>query len=85
MGPNSAIIDDILQPLTQSLTPESAAVLAGFKVSEPVRRRVSELAAKANEGTLTDEERAEYETHLQYASVLNVIKAKAKAVAKSGH
>lgn len=74
------MIDDILQPLTDALTPETASVLAGFKVSDAVRTRVAELAAKANEGELTEAEREEYETHVRYANVLSVIKAKARSV-----
>ncbi len=74
------IIDKILQPLTESLTPEAASALAGFKVSEAVRQRISELAKKANEGELTEPERSEYETHVHYANVLTVIKAKARSV-----
>lgn len=80
VGQDSAIIDDILEPLTEALTPEAASVLADFKVSEAVRARVSDLAARANEGELTDAERSEYETHVRYASVLSVIKAKARSV-----
>lgn len=83
MDPNAAMIDDILQPLTESLTPEAAIALADFKVSDTVRQRVSELAEKANEGSLTDAEQSEYETHVRYANVLTVIKAKARSVLKS--
>ncbi|MCA9114973.1 MAG: hypothetical protein KDA79_07790 [Planctomycetaceae bacterium] len=80
MEPTTAIIDDILQPLTSALTPEAARALAAFKVSDSVRQRVAELAEKANEGELTEAEREEYETHVQYANVLTVIKAKARSV-----
>lgn len=83
MEPTPAIIDDILAPLTAALTPEAATALAAFKVSDSVRNRVAELAEKANEGELTDAEREEYETHVQYANVLTVIKAKARSVLKS--
>lgn len=80
MDNTAAIIDDILEPLTESLTREAATALADFKVNATVQGRVAELAEKANEGDLTDAERDEYETHLRYASVLTVIKAKACTV-----
>lgn len=80
---NTAVINDILAPLTDSLTKEAATALAEFKVSENVRLRVSELAQKANEGKLTEAEQSEYETHVHYANVLTVIKAKARSVLSS--
>lgn len=43
------LLDRILDPVTQCLTPDA-------------QRRRDDLAAKSNEGTLTDEERAEHFT-----------------------
>ena len=76
----TTIINEMLEPLTEALTPESAGALASFKVSDSIQQRVDTLAEKSNEGTLSDEERCEYETFVKYGNVLSIIKAKAKAV-----
>ena len=75
------IIGDILEPFTDSLTPESARQFADLKVKPSVQARVDELAAKANEGKLTDAEQQEYETFVQVGNIFALLKARAKKVA----
>ena len=68
----------MLEPLTDSLTLESAKRLANLKAKASVQVRLDELAEKSNEGTLTQEETEEYETYVRVGSVLNLLKAKAR-------
>ena len=42
--------------------------------------RVDELAEKANEGTLTDEERAEYAEYVEWGDVVGIFKARARII-----
>jgi len=42
--------------------------------------RIDELAEKCNEGTLSDEERAEYTDYVQAIHFLGIVQAKARAV-----
>ena len=42
--------------------------------------RIDELADKCNEGTLSDEERAEYENYVRAIHFLGIVQAKARAV-----
>jgi hypothetical protein len=77
----NAIIGDMLEPFTDLLTPESAKQFASLKVKPSVQARVDELAAKANEGELTDAEQQEYETIVQVGNIFALLKAKAKKVA----
>ena len=74
------IIGEILEPFTDSLTPESARKFANLKVKPSVQARVDELAAKANEGELSDAERQEYETFVHVGSIFALLKARAKKV-----
>ncbi len=74
----SAILSDMLEPLTDSLTLESAKRLANLKAKASVQVRLDELAEKSNEGTLTQEETEEYEMYVRVGSVLNLLKAKAR-------
>ena len=74
------LLSDMLQPFGQ-LTPQAAKEVANLAVPDSVQSRVSVLAEKNNAGTITEEERDEYETLVKYGNVLSVIKAKARKVA----
>lgn len=76
----SAIIDDMLDPLTEALTHESARHLANLKAKPSVQARVDALATKCNEGELSESEREEYETYIRVGNLFTVLKAKARAV-----
>ena len=80
MATQDAIIDEMLEPLTDALTPETAKAFANLKVPSAVQARVDQLAAKCNEGALTADERADYETYVRIGNLLALIKAKAKRV-----
>ena len=72
--------DDILQPLTECLTPEVAKRILAVRLSPHVQSRVDDLASKANDGQLNSEERAEYEALIEKADLLGVFKAIARQV-----
>jgi hypothetical protein len=58
------ILDRLLDPVGRCLSPRAARQLAGLRADEVAQARVHELAEKCNEGTLTAEERAEYESYV---------------------
>jgi hypothetical protein len=76
----SDIIDEMLEPFTEALTPEAARSLAALKPKPAVQARVDELAAKCNEGDLTEAERREYETYVQVGNIFALLTAKAKKI-----
>jgi len=80
MATEEAIMDEMLEPLTQALTPDSARLLADLKAPPAVQARVDELATKCNEGELTERERADYEKYVRVGNLFALIKAKAKRV-----
>lgn len=73
------ILDRLLEPVGRSLSPKAARELARLRADEEAQARVSELAEKCNEGTLSAEERAEYEAYAMAASVVAILQAKARA------
>ena len=75
-----AIINEMLEPLTESLTAESAGALATMKAPESTQMRVEQLASKANEGRLSEAEKSEYEIYVSIGNVLAMLKAKAKSI-----
>ena len=86
MATQEAILDEMLEPLVEALTPETAKALAQIQPKPAVQARVDQLAGKCNEGALSAEEKAEYENYVRVGNLLALIKAKAKRVlAESTH
>ena len=71
-------IDGLLDPLRRSLDDESARRVAEFRIDPSIQARVDLLAERANEGLLTDEERAEYEAFINMAGFISILKLKAR-------
>jgi len=55
------ILEQVLDPLVDCLTPESATKIAALRADPAAQMRLDEIADGANEGTITPQERAEYE------------------------
>jgi hypothetical protein len=73
------ILDRLLDPVGRCLSRRAAHKLAGLRADEETQNRVHELAEKCNEGTLSTEERAEYEAYVMAANVVAILQAKARA------
>lgn len=73
-------LDQLLDPAAGWLTPQSAQKLVDWKVSDELRERIEALGRKANLGTLSDEEDAEYRTYLDDAEVISLMQAKARRI-----
>ena len=76
----SAVIglDGFLEPLSRCLDTESARRVVDLRVALPVQERIDALAERANEGTLSDGERSEYEALINAADFISILKLKAK-------
>jgi hypothetical protein len=72
--------DQILDPVAKCLTPEVAQRILAVRLDPQVQARVDGLAAKANEGALTGDERAEYENLIEKADLLGIVKSLARQV-----
>jgi len=75
---NDRVLERLLDPVSSSLNEEAARKLIGLKADAKVRVRVNELARKCNEGALTPEERAEYETYVLAGDFVAILQAKAR-------
>jgi hypothetical protein len=58
-------------------TPPMAKAVLAFSVSERVKDRSAALADKANFGTITADEQAEYEPYIDLAEMLAIMKSRA--------
>ena len=53
------------------------------QILELIKPRVEELAEKCNQGSLTSDERAEYESYVHVNNVMTMLKAKARKFLQS--
>lgn len=77
-GGPTAVLDEILEPVTRAFSRDVAEALVGIKASQSAQVRISELAEKCNEGQLTPTERAEYESYVSAVDLISVLQAKAR-------
>ncbi len=81
---SSAIMRQMLDPIADHLGPETAPLFANLQATPAMIARLEVLGAKCNEGELTPEERAEYQTYVQVGDLFSILRAKAKqALAKT--
>ena len=71
-------LDGLLEPLSRCLDAESARRVVDFQIQAPVQERMDMLAERANEGTLSDTERSEYEALTNAADFISILKLKAR-------
>jgi hypothetical protein len=71
-------LDRLLDPLTDALTPESASAIVALRADAEVQARMEELRRKANEGTLTPDEDAEYKDFIEALDLVSIMQAKAR-------
>lgn len=75
---DAAAFDRATEPVLRIVSRDQAAQIIDFHGDEDLQRRIEELAEKANEGELTEEERAEYEGYVEANSFIAVLQAKAR-------
>jgi inactivated superfamily I helicase len=75
-----SVLDKLLEPVGQSLTPDVARALIGIRADDDTQARIDELADKCTEGTLTSAERSEYEAYVAAIELVSILQAKARRV-----
>jgi hypothetical protein len=75
---STSVLDAFLEPLSQCLDEESVRRLAQFRIGPSVQARVDELAERANEGALTEEERDEYDSFIDAVDLIAILQLKAQ-------
>jgi hypothetical protein len=65
------------------LTPEAARQILDVRADDEMQQRIDDLADKCNEGTLTTEERAEYQNYVTWFNILTLLQAKARTLLKN--
>lgn len=71
-------LDRFLTPVSDAFTPEMARAFADIKIDRDLQSHVDELARKANDGTISDAEDAEYKALIDAADLIAVLRLKAR-------
>ncbi len=77
---HSAVLDRLLDPLTECLTPDVARRIAALRAEPVTQARLDELADKSAEGALSPGEREEYAAYVEAIDLVGLLQAKARAV-----
>ncbi|HWE96881.1 MAG TPA: hypothetical protein VG269_23170 [Tepidisphaeraceae bacterium] len=75
---SSPVLDRLVDPLSECLTPESAKRLLKLRADPQLQAMVNQLAEKCNEGTLTPQEQAEYASYVSFGTFVALLKSKAR-------
>ena len=75
---NGHLLERLLDPVSSSLNEEAARKLIGILADRKAQARIDKLARRCNEGQLTPEERAEYETYVMVGDFIAILQAKAR-------
>jgi hypothetical protein len=72
------VLDRVLDPLTACLSVDVAERIAQMRADDETQATVDHLAEKANEGTLSEEERRLYDEYLQVFHFVTILQSKAR-------
>ncbi len=78
MSSSAAILNRLIEPEVDDLSPEAAESILRFHFRDSDHARFDELSDKAKEDTLTVEEKAELQDYLRVADLLAILKLKAR-------
>jgi hypothetical protein len=76
------ILSRVLQLDGDVLSPEKAQLVLSLKFSATDHDRMEMLGDLANEGTLSEDERSDYEAYIQVADLLAILQARARLAFK---
>ena len=75
---NNTAFDRAAQPIFGILSADQARQIADYHADQALQERIAQLADLANEGALSDEERAEYEGYIHANRFVAILKAQAR-------
>ena len=80
---NRNVLDRLLNPVRDVLTPEVAQAIANLRADETTQARLDDLAERHHEGQLSAEELTEYQDLVSGINLISVLQAKARSVLKT--
>ncbi|HSZ57091.1 MAG TPA: hypothetical protein VK797_15595 [Tepidisphaeraceae bacterium] len=77
------MLDELLEMLVESLTPDAAACIASLRASPRTRQRLEKLAVKTSAGTLAPHEEDAYSAYIEALDLIAILQAKARRIAEA--
>jgi hypothetical protein len=78
--PSSTLLERMVEPIGRVLTPQAATDILAVRADKATQQRIDELAEKCNNGTLTPDERGEYQEFISLFNILTVLQARARTI-----
>ena len=75
---NFPVLERLVGPLGECLTPESARRLLAMKPDAELQSKIDEIASRHSAGQLTPAEQAEYGRYVSYATFVAILKSQAR-------
>lgn len=82
---SAPILNQLMAPLGDCLTPESARRLLALKADPKLQARMDDLAARHSRGLLTPEVKAEYGSYVSFSTFVAILKSKARQLLAASH
>jgi len=80
MTTHTAALHELLEPIGRCLTPEGARKLVDIRASDSVQKKMERFAEKSTAGTLSDEERREYESLVSAGTFIAILQSNARTL-----
>ncbi|MCE9546699.1 MAG: hypothetical protein K8T25_14560 [Planctomycetia bacterium] len=74
------VLEAYLGPLSQCLTPDVARRIVDYRPDERTQERLDYLRTRANDGLLSEAERAEYQEFVETLDFVGLLKDSARAL-----
>ena len=75
---NAPLLETLVDPLGECLTPESARKLLALKADPILQNRIDDLADRNGRGLLSPDEQVEYGKYVSYGTFVAILKSKAR-------
>ena len=84
MSSNVPTIEQLIEPVGNCLTPEVAQRLISLRATPELQQQVDALAEKANQGTLSAEERDNYEQYVSFSQFITLLQLQCRSLLDGG-
>lgn len=85
LSSDSSILAEVIVPERGDLSSQAAEAVMQWKFSDRAVIRMTELAERNAEGTITAVEEEELQSYLRVGSLINLVQAKARLSLQQGH
>ena len=72
------VLNDLFDPLGECMTAEVAERIVDLRAPANVQHRIEKLAEKSSAGSLTNDEREEYEAYVSAGNFIAILQSKAR-------